>query len=506
MKKIRAKVNSKCLINQSTHNQKAPAPDSDTEGQNQPTADEKEDVLPTLGADPIKRGKKLNLLGLLASGLLFVALGFVLGQFSQSNRNWLSTLERLLNKKSDNQLEEKKTHPGSILPVETIRVNPVDSYQRSRFYTGSAVARDTSQLGFERSGQLVRINVDEGDQVTTGTPLAYLDISNLKAQQQELLAQRAQAVAQLQEMQAGPRSETIAAAQASVRNLQSQLELAEKKRSRRESLLQQGAISREQLDEATSETSVLQARLDEAQSQLDELQAGTRPERIEAQAASIKQLDASLDNLEVELEKSILKAPFAGTVSARKVDEGTVISPGQSVMSLVGDEIEVRIGMPVSTAESIQLGSTWPLQIGAKTYQARVSAILPVLDSSTRTVTVVLTLDNLVTKEVSPGQIARLKLVELIPTSGYWLPTTALVQGGRGLWSCYVLGEPAQLESIASEATNIFHIQRRDVEILQTESDRVLVRGTLQAGDEVIVNGTHRLVPGQLVRPIRKLP
>ena len=506
MKKIRAKVNSKCLINQSTHNQKAPDPDSDIEGQNQPTADEKEDVLPTLGTYPIKQGKKLNLLGLLARGLIFLALGFVLGQFSQSNRNWLSTLERLLTKQFDNQLELKKTHSGSILPVETIRVNPVDSYQRSRFYTGSAVARYTSQLGFERSGQLVRINVDEGDQVTTGTPLAYLDISNLKAQQQELLAQRAQAVAQLQEMQVGPRSETIAAAQASVRNLQSQLELAEKKRSRRESLLQQGAISREQLDEATSETSVLQARLDEAQSQLDELQAGTRSEQIEAQAASIKQLDASLANLQVELEKSILKAPFAGTVSARKADEGTVISPGQSVISLVGDEIEVRIGMPVSAAEGIQLGSTWSLQIGAKTYQARVSSILPVLDSSTRTLTVVLTLDDLVKKEVSPGQVARLKLAELIPTSGYWLPTTALVQGGRGLWSCYVLGKPAQLESIASETTNIFHIQRRDVEILQTESDRVLVRGTLQPGDRAIVNGTHRLVPGQLVRPIRKLP
>ncbi|MDJ0897269.1 MAG: efflux RND transporter periplasmic adaptor subunit [Xenococcus sp. MO_188.B8] len=439
-----------------------------------------------------------NMLLLMLSGLLVMFL-------IQSDHKWVSQLSNSSTLLPHQVVPSQDSSATTILPVETIKVNPVDSYQRSRFYTGSAVARYTSQLGFERSGQLVRINVDEGDQVTTGTPLAYLDTSNLKVQQQELLAQRAQAVAQLKEMQAGPRAETIAAAQASVRNLQSQLELAEKKRSRRESLLQQGAISREQLDEVVSETSVLQARLDEAQSQLDELQAGTRPERIEAQVASIKQLDASLANLEVELAKSILKAPFAGTISARKADEGTVISPGQSVMSLVGNEIEVHIGMPVSTAERIQLGSTWPLQIGAQTYQARVSSLLPVLDSSTRTVTVVLTLDNLVTKAVSPGQVARLKLVEQIPTSGFWLPTTALVQGGRGLWSCYVLGEPAQSESIASEAINFFHIQRRDVEILQTESDRVLVRGTIQPGDQVIVNGTHRLVPGQLVRPMGKL-
>ena len=38
--------------------------------------------------------------------------------------------------------------------------------------------------------------------------------------------------------------------------------------------------------------------------------------------------------------------------------------------------------------------------------------------------------------------------------------------------------------------------------IRQTESDRVFVRGTLQNSDRVIVNGNHRLVTGQLVRPV----
>ncbi|NET68800.1 MAG: hypothetical protein F6K63_32165 [Moorea sp. SIO1G6] len=135
---------------------------------------------------------------------------------------------------------------------------------------------------------------------------------------------------------------------------------------------------------------------------------------------------------------------------------------------------------------------------GQKTYPARVSSILPELDSSTRTLTVVLTLDRDAVREVSPGQVARWKLAETIPTAGYWLPTTALVQGVRGLWSCYVLGELA--ESDLSGATHVFSVKRRDVEILQTQSNRILVRGTLQPGDQVIVGGTHRLVPGQQVR------
>ncbi|MGK7927765.1 MAG: efflux RND transporter periplasmic adaptor subunit, partial [Spirulina sp.] len=37
------------------------------------------------------------------------------------------------------------------------------------------------------------------------------------------------------------------------------------------------------------------------------------------------------------------------------------------------------------------------------------------------------------------------------------------------------------------------------VEVLNTDGDRVLVRGTLQAGDRVILDGTHRIVSGQWV-------
>lgn len=503
MKKIREKISNKFLIERAARDREASSL-ANAKSQELSTVDKQGDIQPALDDDLTQEGNKFTPLWLVTLGLIFMVLGFVLGQFSQSNRNWLMNLGNLANQ-SDPQLGIKSPHLGSILPVETISVSPVDSYQMSRSFTGSIVARSTSQLGFERSGKLIRIDVNEGDRVQTNTPLAYLDTDNLKAQQQELLAQRNQAIAKLEEMQAGPRSETIASAEASVRNISSQLELAETKRSRRETLYQQGAISREQLDEAASETNVLQASLDRAKSELNELLAGTRAERLRAQEAAVEQLDARLTNLNIELQRSMLKAPFDGTVSVRKVDEGTVVSPGQTVLSLVENRIEARIGVPISAAERIQLGTIQSLQVGQNTYQAEVSSILPVLDSNTRTLTMVLTLDESANNQVSPGQIARLEITELIPTEGYWLPTTALVQRGRGLWSCYVLGQPAQLNT-TFDPTNTFHIERRDVEILKTESDRVLVRGTLQSGDRVIANGTHRLVPEQLVYPSEKLP
>ena len=68
--------------------------------------------------------------------------------------------------------------------------------------------------------------------------------------------------------------------------------------------------------------------------------------------------------------------------------------------------------------------------------------------------------------------------------------------GERGLWSAYVVTLPASPSAQGAGS----RVARRDVEVLHTEGDRVLVRGMLQPGDRVIASGTHRIVPGQVVR------
>lgn len=381
-----------------------------------------------------------------------------------------------------------------ILPVETMQVQPVSSYSTLRTYTGEVTTRRSSELGFERSGELVSILVDEGDRVRAGAPLATLDVRNLEAERRELLAERAQLAARLKELQAGPRTQTIAAARASVRDLGAQLELAQAKRTRREMLLAEGAISREQLDEISFETGALAARLAASQSNLDELLAGTRGEQVEAQGASVARLDARLANLEVNIDKSTLKAPFTGTVSTRRVDEGTVISAGQAVLRVVEDGVqEARIGLPVQVP-ALKSDSIQNIKIGPKTYTGRVTAQLPELNSPTRTVTVVVRLDG--APEISSGETARLELAQTVPVTGYRLPTSALVPGVRGLWSAYVLAG-------GKNTNGSYQVQRRDVEVLHTESEHVLVRGTLRPGEQVVARGAHRIVPGQQVRPTK---
>ena len=436
----------------------------------------------------------------LKAEIILLLLGCMMFLTGQSGTNLLSAFPKAIASKSYREPEIKKLEEINILPVETIKVELVDSYRVPRAYTGIVTAKRQSELSFERSGTLTRIAVNEGDRVNAGTVLAYLDNANLQAQERELLAQRDRAIAKLQELQAGPRAEIIAAASATVRNLTTQYELARKKFNRRQQLYSEGAISREQLDEAESNQFAVKARKDEAKSKLDELLAGTRPEPIEAQKASIEQINARIAQLKIQLAKGSLKAPFSGIVSTRQVDEGTVVSPGESVLRLVEDKVlEVRIGVPPSTAAKIQSGSTQQVKIGDKTYEAVVSSILPELDDSTNTITVVLTLNKSTESETWLGQIARLELVQTISASGYWLPTTALIRGERGLWSCYVMGESVELESPSGDENQSFRVEQRDIEVLHAEGDRVLVRGTIQPSDRVIVTGTHRLVPQQLV-------
>ena len=386
---------------------------------------------------------------------------------------------------------------SEALPVDVIAAVPVDAYTTEREYTGELVAGRSSVLGFELAGTVVSILVDEGDRVGAGQPLAQLDTRALEAQRQQLEAQRQEALALLQELQAGPRREDIAAADAAVAELEQEVELARLQRDRRESLYAEGAIAREELDQETYSTTALEKRLAQAQSELAELEAGTRQEQLDAQSARVSQLDARLQQIDVDLEKSVLYAPFDGTISTRSMDEGVVAGSGQAVLSLVETgPLEARVGIPPAVADTLNVGSEQTVRLGDRTYTASLTALLPELDMTSRTVIAVLQLPE---ADLTVGQTVRLVLAETQAAEGFWLPTTALVPGERGLWSIYVLTEPTA-EPPGGALPDTYTVGRRELEVMHTEGDRALVRGTLQAGERVIASGTHRIVPGETVQ------
>ncbi|MEL6440493.1 MAG: efflux RND transporter periplasmic adaptor subunit [Cyanobacteria bacterium J06621_8] len=392
------------------------------------------------------------------------------------------------------------TKKVNVLPVSTVKVEAVGSYQTAQSYTGSVTALRSSEVGFELRGKIVAIAVDEGDTVKAGQTIAQLDTITLEAQRQGLVAQKDQAQAVLAELKNGARTEQVASAQARVRDLQQQLELEKIRNSRREYLYQQGAIAQEQLDEVAFNRQALQERLQDAQGILAELENGTRIERVTAQQAAIDILIANIRELDIQIDKSTLKSPFDGVISSRNFDEGTVVEAGSSVVRLVeSDRLEAKIGVPVTVIPAIAIDSQQEVLINGSQYSATVNSILPEIDPNTRTRTVILTLDPPASRQVSPGEMARITFTQTNDTDGYWLPITALVKEERGLWSCYGVVTDKGGERMTTDNPNSHRVERKLVEILETDGERVLVKGTLREGDVIIADGTQRLVPGQLV-------
>jgi multidrug efflux pump subunit AcrA (membrane-fusion protein) len=377
------------------------------------------------------------------------------------------------------------------LPVKTLIAEHVSSYPERRSYTGLITAARTSHLAFHRSAELIEVLVDDGDDVAAGQPLARLDTRRLFAQRNQLTAQRAEAAARLEELQNGPRVEVIAAARAEVKDLSAQAELAKRSHARNQSLNANRAVTKQSFDNSELSLTAADAKVVAAQSRLKELVAGTRSEQLEAQTAVVARLDAMLADIGIEIEDSTLKSPFAGQVSERLVDEGAILSLATPVLRVVETGVvEARIGLPTGVAARLKVGMPQSVLVDGQRFTTNVHALSPEVDLATRTRLVILRFLEGASRSIVPGQVARLEMNAMIDADGIWLPIDSLSRGSRGLWTVFVV-----VEVVDQSAT----VERREVEIVHTDGDRALVRGTVFGGDRVIVAGTHRVVPEQRI-------
>ncbi|MEM8864528.1 MAG: efflux RND transporter periplasmic adaptor subunit [Planctomycetota bacterium] len=383
----------------------------------------------------------------------------------------------------------------AAMPVQVMVATPSDSYSVQRAYTGTLVAARRSELAFERPGKVIRLLVDEGDRVKAGQLLAELDRRRLIASKQTVEAELAEAKAVLAELVKGPRDEAIATAAAEVRTLQADRDVAERNLRRRRQLVETSAISREEYDESFFATKAAAARVVAAEKKLEELETGTRVERVDAQKARVAALQASLADVNHEIEDTQLVAPFAGSITQRRMDEGAIAPMGTPVFDLIEDNrLEAWVGVPVESASRLNVGDPVKVVINRRQHDARVKSLRSELDPTTRTQNVVLEVLPAEGERLVAGQVARILLAETINKSGIWAPTSALTPHRRGLWAVYVVDGDGPNQTIA----------KRDVELLHTEGDRSFVRGTLQAGDRIVVAGGHKVVAGQRVAIVNR--
>lgn len=347
--------------------------------------------------------------------------------------------------------------PGSasadVLPVNATILHEQQHYTVNRHYAGMLSPLRTSLLGFESSGVVALINVQEGDRVAAGDTLIALDMAVGRVD--------------LKAAQAG-----VANARASLLAQQAQLELARSNQRRDADLVARGLGAAQRTQELA-----IQGRVDAA--------------RVTMLETALQSAIAQQDMAAVRFQKLQINAPFAGIIQSRWVDEGTIISPGQTVLTMVEDAgLEARIGLPEAAVAYLQVGKLYQFRVADRQVSGLLKAVLPVADQVTGTMTALFELQD---RTLFAGVVAELVLTAEVQAAGYWLPLSALAESQRGLWAVLVVKDAGEGRSVES----------RLVEVIHRGDDAVYVRGTLRDGELVIVDGTARIVPGQGVRVTR---
>lgn len=283
---------------------------------------------------------------------------------------------------------------GKIVPVQNVNISP------------------------KNGGTVTQLYVEQGDRVTKGQIIARMDSADIQARILQARANVAQRLAQLDQQKAGSRPQEISQAKARLAQVQAQLaeavkgnrpqeiaasqaqvnaakarvDLTKEQVRRYRNLYSTGAVEKERLDQLISEDNTAQANLLEAQKRLALLKSGSRPEEIARLEATVKEARAQLQLLEsgsrpeeiaqaaaavsaaqaelkteqVNLDNTIIRAPFAGIITQKFANVGAFVTPTTSASSsasatsssivALARGLEVLANVPEADIGKIQVG------------------------------------------------------------------------------------------------------------------------------------------------------
>ncbi|WP_394690261.1 efflux RND transporter periplasmic adaptor subunit [Hoeflea sp.] len=328
-----------------------------------------------------------------------------------------------------------------LVAVRTQPLNYVDAYEIERRFVGQVEPQQQTDLAFEQGGAVLRVLVDDGDLVAAGEPIAVLDTRLLEADTARLQASRAA--------------------------LEAQAELSRRTTNRQTELKEQGFSSDQALDQASFTLAEISAR--------------------------IAEVDAALVTNRIQIEKAEIRSPFAGRVVARHIDKGATVAGGQPVISLLEHaRPQFRAGIDPSLAPVIAKADGLTVEIEGRVVKARLVSLAPNIDPVTRTRIARFALEE--DEATVFGQTGSLVVNQMIAQRGAWLPVPALQEGMRGLWQVMTVEQEPDSGGLV--------IRPEAVEIVHADQDRAFVRGTFTNGARLVLDGPHRVVPGQRVEII----
>jgi membrane fusion protein, multidrug efflux system len=207
-------------------------------------------------------------------------------------------------------------------------------------------------------------------------------------------------------------------------------------------------------------------------------------ERAEAQARSA---DAALALLQLQIDRSTVRAPFSGVVGQRFVSVGDYVNNGTRLLTLqTVDPQRAVIEVPERYAVQLRQGQELAFTVAAqpgRTFKARVAFIDPVVNGTNRTILVKANAENR-DRLLKPGMFIEAKLATTTRANAVVVPEDAIqpLRSANVVWA--VVGGKAS---------------RREVQLGARSEGVVEILSGVHPGEVVVVGGLERMQEGMPV-------
>ncbi len=207
----------------------------------------------------------------------------------------------------------------------------------------------------------------------------------------------------------------------------------------------------------------------------------------QSQQKMVKQMQA-------QLSKTVVRAPFSGTIDEVLAERGQVVAPGQELFRIVNlGNMYVTANVPENYLSQLKLGATVEVYLNAigKTYKGKVRQVGTFINPNNRTFGIEIAVpnpDNL----LRPNQVAVLKIEDYTSKNALLIPEN-------------IISENALNEKIVYVITNEKEpkVAQRIIEVGYASGALVEVKSGLKPGEIIVTDGGKALSDGAAVEIIK---
>ena len=234
----------------------------------------------------------------------------------------------------------------------------------------------------------------------------------------------------------------------------------------------------------------------ERQKRLWEQNIGSEIQYLQAKSTYESQQEA-VNQLNQQISKTMIKAPFAGTIDDVITEQGSVVGAGQTpILRIVNlDNMYIETEVPERYVGNITKGKnvTVDLPVLGKTIETKIRQAGDVINPANRTFKAEIEIPNN-DKSIKPNLTARLKINDYTSENALLIPQSVISENAEGEQYVYVVNN--------KDSKNIGVAKRVIIETGKTQGDNIEVLKGIEDGAEIIKEGARSVRDGQSVEVI----